>query len=112
MNAADAVLLADDLLDSIEREFGRTEDPDRRHELETEHNAIWVIRERAAAMAEAEREKQAISEGVHATLEAMLFESRRAAADRRLYRLYRGKQQREAEGREMVAKWGLTKWLK
>jgi hypothetical protein len=112
MNAADAVLLADDLLAAIEHEFAATEDSDRRHELENEHNAIWVIRERAAALAEAEREKQAIAEGVHATLEAMLFASRQAAADRRLYRLYRGKQQREAEGKELVAKWGLTKWLK
>jgi hypothetical protein len=112
MNAADAVLLADDLLAAIEHEFAATEDSDRRHELENEHNAIWVIRERAAALAEAEREKQAIAEGVHATLEATLFENRMKAHDRCLARVYQLKQERQEYGVAAVKQMGLSKWLK
>jgi hypothetical protein len=106
MKAADAVLVATDWIDAIERLAASTDDPGERAALDHELDQAYGALELAAA----EAEQDMISAGVQRLLEARHAEygTISKATERAIVRAH----QRKVEGVKRVAELGLSRWLK
>jgi hypothetical protein len=108
MKAADAVLLAGDWVELIQRSAALTTDPGELAELDRELDQALATLEAAAEAVEQDE----INRRVQAELESRLFENRMKARDLRLFQLHQIKLERERYGREAVKAMGLERWLR